>query len=384
MHILTIPSWYVTEKRPDCGIYFREMALRFLEQGHTAGVVYADTSFINIFDKLRSGNLLKIKILNDAGVQTVRLDSLGWPRRFSFGQLAFAATLDKLFMKYQEQFGKPDVILAHGYHAAYAAAQIKEKHGVSYAYQEHSTLVLEGQIPKPHLQMFLPALAGTTHISSVSSSLAQVMQPHTTKTVHLMPNAVDTSRFQLKNKLQNSVSTFLNVGDLIERRAPDVSLRALAELKKLLPHQELRLEMIGTGHLLPELQALSRQLGVEEQVVFHGLKSNHKVADMLAQKADALLLTSRLETFGVVLIEAMACGLPVVSTRSGGPQDIVTPQTGLLADVDDVQGIAAAMQKMIENYAQYDAQSIRNHAITHYGHEAVTRRWLQIFNQIIS
>jgi L-malate glycosyltransferase len=384
MHILTIPSWYVTEKRPDCGIYFREMALRFLEQGHTSGVVYADTSFTHLFEKIASGNLLQINTLNDFGIQTVRLDSLGWPRRFSFGQRAFANTIDRLFLKYQEQFGRPDVVIAHGYHAAFAAAKIREKHGIAYAYQEHSTSVLSGRVPKSHGQMLFTASEQADHVSAVSSLLAQAMRLRTTKPVHLMPNAVDTGRFRLKTKTPNGVFTFTNVGDLIERRAPDVSLRALAELKKMLPHQELSLEMIGTGHLLPELQALSRELGVADQVVFHGLKSNEEVAELLSHSADALLLTSRLETFGVVLIEAMACGLPVVSTRSGGPQDIVTPETGLLADIDDVQGVAAAMQKMIENYAQYDAQSIRNHAITHYGHEAVTKRWLQIFNQIIS
>ena len=72
------------------------------------------------------------------------------------------------------------------------------------------------------------------------------------------------------------------------------------------------------------------------------------------QAADAFVLSSAYETFGVVLIEALACGKPVVSTACGGPDYIVTEENGLLVPVGDTQALGAALEQMIRTIDRYD------------------------------
>jgi glycosyltransferase involved in cell wall biosynthesis len=387
MHILTIPTWYVTEARPDVGIYFRELALFFQRAGNQSGVVYADTNWEDIGIKLKSGSYRNVRCYNDEGMQTVRFDGFGWSRRFTFGQVHFAQKVMDLFERYVQDFGQPDVILAHGYPAAFAASAIQAKYQVPFAYLEHMTGLSRKNMPAAHKHMLQVALKNADYSAAVSSQLRQYVLQYFPEysQLQVMPNVVDTQCFTLSNRpAPTQTFTFTNIGDLIDRRAPEVSLAAFAIAQKRLFNWSLKLEMIGHGNLLGKLKAQAEHLGLSNKVSFHGLMENAQVGAFLAIHTDALLLTSRLETFGVVLIEAMACGIPVVSTRSGGPSDIVTTETGLLAPVDHDEAIADAMCQVVLNYHKYEKLSIRNYAVQTFGHEAVTARWMAIFEKMIA
>jgi glycosyltransferase involved in cell wall biosynthesis len=98
--------------------------------------------------------------------------------------------------------------------------------------------------------------------------------------------------------------------------------------------------------------------------------------------ANCLVLPSLLETFGVVLIEALATGLPVISTRSGGPEDIVTPEVGVLVEPGDVPGLANALGTMREA-ATHDPQALRAQAIRRYGYEAVGAQLREVYQRAL-
>lgn len=86
--------------------------------------------------------------------------------------------------------------------------------------------------------------------------------------------------------------------------------------------------------------------------------------------------SSRTETLSCVLNEAAACGKPVISTRCGGPEDIVTEETGLLVPVDDVEALAGAMLRMLDTAADYDPQRIRELTVSRFGVETVCAQLL--------
>ena len=105
------------------------------------------------------------------------------------------------------------------------------------------------------------------------------------------------------------------------------------------------MRLVGDGPSLAGLQRLSRQLGIAGQVDFIGALAADRVrAEMEA--ADAFALASNHETFGVVVIEALACGLPVVSTASGGPDHLIDPDNGMLVPCGDAAGIARCLAEM--------------------------------------
>jgi len=91
---------------------------------------------------------------------------------------------------------------------------------------------------------------------------------------------------------------------------------------------------------------------------FYGDIPRNEISDFYS-KLDLFVSASRNETFGIVLIEAMSCGLPVIATKCGGPQEIVTEENGILIDKDNVQELAEAIENMSKNISRYNQNTIR-------------------------
>ena len=85
----------------------------------------------------------------------------------------------------------------------------------------------------------------------------------------------------------------------------------------------------------------------------------------------------------MVLIEAMACGLPVVATRCGGPSDIVVPEVGRLVEPGDASALAEAVAETLEGHAQYDPVAIRNRAERLYDYRQLARRISDVYREAL-
>jgi glycosyltransferase involved in cell wall biosynthesis len=123
-------------------------------------------------------------------------------------------------------------------------------------------------------------------------------------------------------------------------------------------------------------------LGIESQVEFIGRLSRLGVMEEM-QLADSFILSSNSETFGVVLIEALSQGLPVISTSCGGPIDIVSANNGLLVAPGDLQGLASAMQTMFEHAASFDRESIMRGCFNLYGQASIVSKYLDFYGNAI-
>lgn len=145
----------------------------------------------------------------------------------------------------------------------------------------------------------------------------------------------------------------INVGRLIYQKGQDILLKAFKIVNEKI---ESRLIILGKGQLLNELKNLTKQLNIEDKVDFVGFQKN---PFSFISKADVFVLSSRWEGFGNVLIEAMACGVPVISTDCpSGPNEIIeNGKNGILVKVDDVYGLAEAILSILENKNFSDALS---------------------------
>ena len=99
-------------------------------------------------------------------------------------------------------------------------------------------------------------------------------------------------------------------------------------------------------------------------------------------KNDMLVLASDVETFGCVLIEAQACGLPVISTDCGGPSDIISPLTGILVKPGSSQEITKGIKKMMLTFNNFKPDIIRNKAIHKFGKVVYANAIRDIINKI--
>lgn len=134
------------------------------------------------------------------------------------------------------------------------------------------------------------------------------------------------------------------VGRLSPEKAPDVALRVLAGMRRT----DARLSVVGTGPMQEKAGSLAHSLGVAERVRWHGYVEG--VGELLGG-FDALLVTSWTEGTPITLLEAMAAGVPVVSTSVGGIPDVVGPNEARLAPAGDVAALARALDETLADPA---------------------------------
>jgi glycosyltransferase involved in cell wall biosynthesis len=139
--------------------------------------------------------------------------------------------------------------------------------------------------------------------------------------------------------------TVITVGRHAEQKDHRTLLRAFALARRRV---NARLVLVGQGPLRGELESLARELEISDSVVFAGWQQN---PFPLLARSDLFVLSSRFEGFGIVLVEAMACGLPVISTdcRSGPREILRDGEDGVLVPVGDVEALAEAMTRVLSD-----------------------------------
>ncbi len=185
---------------------------------------------------------------------------------------------------------------------------------------------------------------------------------------------IDTAAFAGEpSVLHTSPVRFLTVSALKEKKGQDVLLRAFAAMRKL--GFDLRLTIVGAGPLRGELEELARELVIADRLEFVGAEAPSAVAARL-KEADIFVLACKVAENGdldgipISLMEAMAAGVPVVSTRlSGIPELIEDGVEGLLAEPGDPESLAAALSCLIEDPVNARAMAARARGKVRRQHE---------------
>lgn len=209
-------------------------------------------------------------------------------------------------------------------------------------------------VSKLHLilvKLFYPFLDKIIAVSEGASISVRSIIGESPNTI-VIRNCIDTDRIDELSKMDNSCIPPKNtpvicfVGRLIELKRIDLLLNALTNTK--LQSINTQLWIIGDGPEKIRLQSLSSKLNVSEQTLFLGYQSNPYP---YIRHADALVLTSRLEGLPTVIIEALALGVPVISTDcQHGPREILDDgKFGLLIDIDNVNQLADSIYTVLSD-----------------------------------
>jgi glycosyltransferase involved in cell wall biosynthesis len=202
--------------------------------------------------------------------------------------------------------------------------------------------------------------------------------------LHVMRNGVDLERFrplpqaQMRRELGlDGAPVLLSVGHLIERKGHHLAIEALAALSRA--HPQARLAVVGDGVERERLKALARSLGVESRVTFAGAVPNEQLLRWYSA-ADALILASSREGWANVLLEAMACGTPVVATRIWGTPEVVAPESGgVLFEPREASALAAAVRQLLQ--AKPDRERVRRYA-EGFSWQQTTQAQLDLFSRL--
>ena len=198
-----------------------------------------------------------------------------------------------------------------------------------------------------------------------------------------MPNIIDTQSFGAvkESNVPGKPFRFAASGFLLHRKGYDLLLRAAGELCRR--GYDLTLTVFGDGPERETLEKLAETEGIRGRVDFRGQCTRKELGDAYAQM-DAFVLASRRETFGVVYIEAMAVGLPVIATRCGGPEDFVTEENGILIPVDDEDALTGAMEHMILRREDYDSAAISADIRRKFAPETIAARLTELYEGVLS
>ncbi|PCH92411.1 MAG: hypothetical protein COB85_08195 [Bacteroidetes bacterium] len=144
----------------------------------------------------------------------------------------------------------------------------------------------------------------------------------------------------------------------------------------------IKLNIVGDGSEKTNLISLAKKLNVSGQIKFLGMKSRLDVRSEI-EKCHSLVSSSKLETFGINIIEALACGKPVVATDSGGPNDIIREQDGIIVRDHSADQLANGMRTMIDNYHNYNSSEISKACIDRYSDQVISRKLNKLYEDIL-
>ncbi len=203
----------------------------------------------------------------------------------------------------------------------------------------------------------------------------------------IIPPGIDILKFQLFPYKEKAIMPieFISVGYLLQRKGVDLVIRALKQVIKV--NKQVRLRIIGDGPQRQALKDLVRELNLSEHVVFEGFIQNSEVQKYY-QKAQVFVSMSRYESWGQMYLEAMACGLPIITTRNVGSNEIIKEgEFGYLVEQENVKELAEKMIYLIEHpdvIASFGKKARQEVEKKYDWEKVIIPKYLKVYSEVIN
>lgn len=384
--ILFIPSWYPSDADPVAGVFIKEQAEALSTRYDVAVLIPKMSSWRDSFKP----NANEVSQVNSDSPVPVYYESARpliphGPQRIDYHTFERAAHAG--FKKLLAEFGKPDVIHTHVVlPAGWSALKLGQRYSIPVVLTEHSSpfsMHLDTEVKRGLVKR---TLNGVNQVVAISPALAdQLTSFEPNLQLKIIGELVSTEFFVPSTNgnqphRDNSTLRFFVVGRFVEQKGLSYLLRAVEQLQKK-ETRSFELMLGGDGPDRAELERLARDLEITDKCKFLGRLDRAQVREWM-NKSDVFVLSSLHETFGVVVGEAMACGKPVISTRCGGPEFIVTKENGVLVDVASPESLAGAMSEFLNGRVSFDPQSVRRSVVERFGVEAFLRNITAVYESV--
>lgn len=380
IHILCIPSWFRFGDRLLSGIFFDEQADLLKNAGAQVGMLYAHR--VASFKELRSWQKSRLVDVPWGSYQQSTYLPFIPNHRYSQFTL-YLQHCRKAFEHYLIKIGKPDVIFAQSvYLGGVIAASISQEYDIPFVISEHSSsLIRRERQHKINQNLAQKAYSEASLVFFVSKFLASSIQSiyeipsekHVIIPNALAPIFLDSPITQKSTKPFN----FIIIGNFVALKQQDLVITALAQLPN-----HCRLILVGDGATRKKCESLASQLGVDDRCQFVGNLSRAALRELFFT-TNCLISASSVETFGMSIIEALACGVPVISFNSGGPAEIISPENGILLQEKSIDGLTEAMKTMLHTYERYDSANIAKDCRQKYHPDTIGELYVQHLQAIL-
>jgi glycosyltransferase involved in cell wall biosynthesis len=382
--ILIIPPWYPNEDTPISGIFFLEQARSLSKTGHEVRVLVPPG--FGYFEKLK---LFKLNFINLSyspyeGLLTTRIKLRNpGPARDLLSRIIFYSYVQFRLGKLINY--KPDIIHSHGiFHSGALAAYFRTKLKIPVILTEHnSAFVRNERLVHFQKKYIYEIFTNIDKILVVGDTLKEVFKKIVpNREIDVVGNSVDTSFFSLPTKAKSAQDFYFSaLGRLEENKGIDLIIRAFAKAFREQDH--IHLLVGGNGALEKQLKDLVIECGINDRVKFLGALKRLEVRDLL-WRANVHVSGSYFETFGLNMIEALSCGVPVIATNSGGPKMYIHSKNGIIVPKGSVEELSKAMLDIYRNYDLYDPSNIREDCKNKYDENIFNKYLISLYNSLFN
>jgi len=380
MRVLVVPKWYPWPDRPVFGSFCREHA-RALSTRHDVVVLASDAVRAPGFPAFQLTDTV------EDGLRTIRVRYRRPRLRPAALGFQLAGMLVAL-LRLRRAGWRPDVVHAHVYSAALAALVLARLSRAPLVVSEHYTGFQRGLVAGYERRLARCAFHRADLVAPVSRDLARQIQALAPRArARVVANVVDTDVFHppqttSREEPDGRPARLLTVAALAAKKGHADLLEAFATVARERPAV---LELVGDGEERRALEALAERLGIAAAVRFRGELPREAVAALM-READLFVLPSHFENLPVVLIEAMASGLPFVATAVGGVPELLEgapPGAGLLCPARDPRALAEAIRRGLDA-AGGPVPGLAAHARARFGRDAIAQAWSDVYAQLVA
>lgn len=419
LRVLFLPAWYPSDANPIAGIFVKEHA--------KAASLYNDVIVLYVYPDPcpRPKGLYRLSEDVEDGITTIRVQYGGIlsyakarllavlgrsgerrggnredpPKGNSLesllkktlrlpvllaGAVLYYSSVFAAFRRILNQGWKPDIIHAHVFSAGVPAVVLGKLYRTPVVITEHYTNFATHSLTFLERRRAKFSMGLASFVLPVSEDLARAIESYygISNKFRVVPNAVDTQAFcplaDPGPSQRSNQKRMLLVANMVPRKGLPYLLQALSEMKDA--RHDFVLDVVGEGPSRSEYEELAAKLGLQDNVTFYGRQP--QIAPFM-RACDFFVLPSTYENFGVVYIEAMACGKPVIATNAGGPREIVNEDAGVLVPPRDVEALKRAIEYMLDNYQKYSPERISRYAREKFSYETVGRLLDEVYRQVV-
>ena len=290
-----------------------------------------------------------------------------------------------VFHSIVQEYGEPQLVHVHvAMKAGLLAWHLFKKNKIPYLLSEHWTGYYKASAPNyyaasPWMKHWIKKIIrNASLLVTVSDQLGRTIQQNITPVKYeVIHNTVDTSHFNYQ-AFSPPVFRFIHPSYLNYQKNPEGMIEAAAHLSG--KGYVFELHLIGNRD--EKLEALAKSKGLLNKCVFIKPAVSYMEVAIQMKQSSALLMFSRFENLPCVILEALCCGLPVISSQVGGIGEVINEKNGLLVDNENVMELAAAMKKIMDAYANYNREAISAEAIKRYNYPEIGSQYFRWYKKI--
>ncbi len=370
MKVLILPSWYPSSENQIQGTFFKEQA-KMISLKKKCNIYVISINKVSKFKSIKKTftiNRSKNQYFTELKIELINL-------KFSILNSIFRKIAEKFVLFYFiNKFGKPDLIHLHSFSAGRMALWFNNKFKIPFMVTEHSSSFFRNKYPRKQLILAKQIFSNSSLNTAVSPELCKLLEKRFNSHFMYIPNFIDTGFF--RNNSTTKEYTYISIGSLDENKNHIFLVKAFH--KNFIKNNSLTLIIVGDGGKLKQLQGYIDQHKLNKNVFLFGKANRNKIKELL-NSSSYYVHSSKYETFGISIIEAMSCGLPVVSTKCFGPEHIINNKTGILSE-HNIEDFSIALNEILKN--KYNSDYIRKYIINNFDKKIISTRILNEYKKI--